>query len=160
MTKPPAACSKCKGTMSPKIHEPFHGEEGGLRLTLTEMPYVACAQGHKRFLSPSFSAQLMDLVADPDTYRDLPSAVRKGLLTKRYHCAACGQELPAAPTGRRTLEVTAEIGKASPFRIGLDVAVFKCGDCGKESIHSAAEAGNFALKAAGHAFRAADVHPT
>jgi len=160
MTKPLAACSKCKGEMSPMVHEPFHGEEGGLRLTLTDMPYAACAQGHKRFLSLSFSAQLMDLVADPDTYRDLPSAVRKGLLMKRYHCPACGQELPSAPSGRRALEVPAQIAKATPFRVAIDVPVFKCDGCGKESIHSAEATGNLALKATGHAFRTADVHPT
>ena len=160
MTKPLAACSKCKGEMSPMVHEPFHGEEGGLRLTLTDMPYAACPQGHKRFLSPSFSAQLMDLVVDPDRYRDLPSAVKKGRFAKHYHCPACGQELPSAPTGHRTLEVAAEIGKAAPFRVAVEVPVFKCGGCGKESIHSAAETGSLALKAMGNAFRTADIHPT
>lgn len=160
MTKPLAACSKCKGEMSPKVHEPFHGEEGSLRLGLFEMPFAACAQGHKRFLSVSFSANLMDLVAEPDAYRDLPAAIKKGLLAKRYHCPGCGQELPPAPSGHRAREVKAEIGKAAPFRIALEVPVFKCGGCGKESIRSAAETGSLALKAAGHAFRAADIHPT
>jgi DNA-directed RNA polymerase subunit RPC12/RpoP len=160
MTKPLAACSKCKGEMSPKVHGPFHGEEGGLRLTLTDMPYAACLQGHKRFLSASFSANLMDLMASPDTYRDLPAAVKKGLLTKHYHCAGCGQELPASPTARRAVEVAAEIGKARPFQVTVEVPVFKCGGCGKESVRSAVETGNLALKATGHAFRAADIHPT
>jgi len=59
MSKP---CSKCKGEMSPGIHEPFHGEEAGLRLTIREMPYVACAQGHKRFASIAFAAELLDLM--------------------------------------------------------------------------------------------------
>ena len=160
MTKPLAACSKCKGEMSPKVHGPFHGEEGGLRLTLVEMPYAACPQGHKRFLGASFSASLMDLVANPDTYRDVPSAIRKGLLAKRYHCPGCGQELPAAPTGHRNVELAAEIGKAAPFRIVVEVPVFQCDGCGKESVRSAAETGGLALKATGHAFRAADIHPT
>jgi hypothetical protein len=160
MTKPLAACSKCKGEMSPEVHGPFHGEEGGLRVTLSGMPYAACAQGHKRFLSTSFSANLMDLVVNPDAYRDLPSAVRKGLFTKRYHCPDCGQELPSSPTSRRTLQVAAEIKKAAPFQIAVDVPVFKCSGCGKESIHSAAETGNLALKATGHAFRSVDIHPT
>lgn len=160
MTKPLAACSKCKGEMSTKVHEPFHGEEGGLRLTLFEMPYAACGQGHKRFLSTSFSAKLMDLVADPDAYRDLPSAIKKGMFTKHYHCPGCGQELPSAPTGRLAREVKAEIGKAASFRVALEVPVYKCGGCGKESIRSADETGSLALKATGHAFRAADIHPT
>jgi len=124
------------------------------------MPFAACAQGHKRFLSTSFSAHLMDLVADPDAYRDLPAAIKKGLLTKHYHCPGCGQELPLAPTGRQAREVKAEIGKAAPFRIALEVPVFKCGGCGKESIRSPDETGGLALKATGHAFRAADIHPT
>ncbi len=160
MSKPPAPCSKCKGEMSPAVHDPFHGEEGDLRLTISEMPHVACAQGHKRFASLSFSAQLMDLIASTDNFQGIPSATKKGLLRKRYHCPRCDQELPAAPTGHVGREVVAELANSQPFKAVIQVPVFRCGGCQAESVRSVDEAAGLALKATGHAFRSIDIHPT
>ncbi|MCO5099171.1 MAG: hypothetical protein M9884_17140 [Rhodocyclaceae bacterium] len=157
MNKP---CSKCKGEMSPSIHEPFHGEEGGLRLTISDMPYDACAQGHKRFLNRTFAAQLMDLMLNPATYQKLPIATEKGFFKKTYLCPACAHELPDAPTDAQRLEVRAEIDAAQPFKVEVDVPVYTCAGCGKACIHSIKETGTLAFKATGHAYRSIDIPPT
>lgn len=156
MSKP---CSKCKGEMSPAIHEPFHGEEGGLRVTIHDMPYVACEQGHKRFVSVAFAAELLDLLRSPATHQDIPAATKKGFFTKHYLCPDCARELPESPTGQRSQEVTAELGKAQPFKVVLSIPVYKCGGCGGEHLRSAEETGTLAFKATDHAYRAIDIHP-
>lgn len=156
MSKP---CSKCKGEMSPGIHEPFHGEEGGLRVTIHDMPYVACAEGHKRFVNVAFAAELLDLLRSPATFEGIPAATKKGLFRKSYHCPDCARELPESHTGSRSQELVAELGKAQPFRVELSIPVYKCGSCGEEHIRSVDETATLAFKATDHAYRAIDIHP-
>jgi hypothetical protein len=160
MSKPQSPCSKCKGVMTVKPLETFSGEEGGVKVTIQAMPAVVCGQEHKRFLYPMFAGLLMDMMIDEETYKFAPGAVKKGLFTKRYHCPGCGQELPGAPTGKRSQEVEAAFKNADPFKFTIDVPVYKCAGCGKECIRSAEETGKLAMGATGHAYRSADVHPT
>jgi len=160
MSKPQGPCSKCKGTMTVKPLETFSGEEGGVKVTIHAMPAAVCDQGHKRFVYPLFAGSLMDLTMDEDNYKFAPSAVKKGLFTKHYHCPGCGQELPGAPTGKQPKEVQAQLKHADPFKFVIDVPVYKCAGCGKECIKSVEEAGKLAKSATGHAYRGADIHPT
>jgi len=157
MSKP---CSKCKGEMSMQILDPFQGEEGGLTLSVQQMPSLICSQGHKRFIHIEFAAQLMDLLASPDTFSSIPSAAKKGLFRKHYHCPACDVELPASPNGLQAMEVVADLPRAEPFKVRIEVPVFQCSGCGKASIHSAEESGRLAFKATEHAYRSIDIHPT
>ncbi len=53
----------------------------------------------------------------------------------------------------------AEIKKAQPFKVMVEVPVFRCGGCGEESIQSAGEVAECAFKGTGHAYRSADIHP-
>lgn len=157
MSKP---CSKCKSEMSPKVLDPFHGEEGGLKLTVTGMPAMVCAQGHKRFIHLEFAAQLMDLMMSPEVFSSIPSARKKGLFKKRYHCPRCDAELPESSGGHHRLEVVAELKKAEPFKVPVDVPLFRCGGCGKESTYSVEDVTRLAFKATDHAYRSIDIHPT
>ncbi|TRZ68338.1 MAG: hypothetical protein D4S02_03905 [Rhodocyclaceae bacterium] len=160
MSKPLAPCSKCKGEMSMKILDTFHGDSGGVKLTIHEMPYVGCAEGHKRFVHVEFAGQLMDLMMDKGTYQSVPSAEKKGFFTHTYHCSGCKLELPRASTASKTLEVIAELNKAQPLKVLVEIPVFKCGGCGKECIQSTEETAMLAVKGIGHAYRSIDIHPT
>lgn len=157
MSKP---CSKCKGEMSGCILDPFHGEQGDLKLSVHDMPSLICAEGHKRFIHIEFAGQLMDLMLSPETYHGVPVALKKGLFKKRYHCPGCDLELPESPTGSKTQEIVAELDKAQPFRVVVDLPVFRCGGCGEESIRSVEETAKLAFKATEHAYRSIDIHPS
>lgn len=159
MSNPQAPCLTCKGEMTVKPLDTFSGEEGGIKVTIHAMPAAVCPEGHKRFVYPLFAGRLMDMVMDEDTYSFVPAAVKKGLFTKRYHCPSCGQELPGAPAGSKSREMSAEFKNADPFRLQIEVPVYKCSSCGKECIHSAEETGKLAMAATGHAYRATDIHP-
>lgn len=154
-----APCLTCKGEMTVMPLAAFSGEEGGVKVTINAMPAAVCPEGHKRFVYPLFAGKLMDMVMDEETYGFVPSAVKKGLFTKRFHCPGCGQELPGEPNGRQSREMTAEFKHADPFKVQIEIPVYKCGGCGKECIQSAEATGKLAMSATGHAYRATDVHP-
>jgi predicted RNA-binding Zn-ribbon protein involved in translation (DUF1610 family) len=145
--------------MSTIVVDPFHGEEGGVKVTVYDMPSLVCPQGHKRFIYAEFAALLMDLMVSPETFQKIPGAVKKGLFKKHFHCPACGMELPTSPAGRQTQDVIAELKKAQPFKVVVDMPVFKCSGCGKECIQSAEETAKLAFKGIGHAYRSIDIHP-
>jgi len=157
MSKP---CSKCKGEMSMQVLDPFHGKEGGMTLTVDGMPSLVCDQGHKRFIHLEFAADLMDLMSNPENFGSILGATKKGLFKKHYHCPRCDAELPESPNGSQRLELVAEIKKAEPFKVLVDVPVIRCEGCGKEVIRSVEETGKQAFKATEHAYRSIDIHPT
>lgn len=158
MSKPEKPCAKCKGEMKAVQLEAFHGEDGGVKLTIQGMPAVACDQGHRRFLYPEFAALVMDFVNDPDHYDIAEQGVKKGLFRKHYHCPGCGKELPEAASAAKRVEHEAQIKHADPFKVGAEVPVFRCG-CGRESMHAREEVAHLAFKAIGHAYRSIDIHP-
>lgn len=154
-----APCLTCKGEMTVKLLDTFSGKESGVKVTIQGMPAAVCGEGHKRFIYPLFAGQLMDIAMDEDTYTFVPSAVKKGLFTKHFHCPGCGQELPGSSTGSKSREMTVEFKYADPFTFQVEVPVFKCGGCGNECIHSAEATGKLAMSATGHAYRSTDIHP-
>jgi len=159
MTKPQKPCSKCKGDMKPVTLPPFQGAEGEVKLTVIGMPAVACAQDHKRFVYPEFAALLMDFTVDTDRYDLAEPAVKRGLLRKHYHCPACGEELSSAPIAGRRGEFDVNLHDAEPFKLAVEVPVYKCASCGAECEHPREELAKLAFKAVAHAYRAIDIHP-
>lgn len=160
MSKPQGPCSKCQGEMTVSRLATFSGEEAGVKVTIQDMPAAVCGQGHKRFVYPLLAGLLMDMAMDQDNYKAVPSAVKKGLFTKHYHCPGCTMELPLAPTGHQSRELEAQFKHVDPFKVVVEFPVYRCSGCGKESIHSAEETGKLATSATGHAFRGTDIHPT
>ena len=122
------------------------------------MPALVCAKDHKRFLYPDFVTRLMDLVADPEQVAPQPPAVKRGLFRKRYHCSGCDAELPVVPKGKSERGLDASFKNAAPFKVVVQVALYKCDGCGREQVLSNEDVAGSAFKAVAHGFRAADVH--
>jgi hypothetical protein len=122
------------------------------------MPALVCAKDHKRFLYPEFVARLMDFVADPQNVAPQPPAVKRGLIKKRYHCSGCDAELPATASGKSERALDASFKNAAPFKVVIQIALHKCGGCGREQVLSNEEVAACAFKALTHGFHAADVH--
>src|SRR3989338_422431 len=93
-------CSVCRKEVSATAVEGMAGEEADVRMSIEGMPVFACAEGHRRFVTPDFAIQLMQALHGQGPVAPLPAAVQKGLLRKRLHCAACGKELGAAGAAR------------------------------------------------------------
>lgn len=152
-------CKACGGEMKVATLGSFRGEEGPVAVIVNGMPALVCANNHKRFLYPEFVTRLMDFVSNPENVAPQPPAVKRGLLKKRYHCSGCDAELPAVPTGKSERGLDASFKNAAPFKVVVQVALYKCAGCGREQVLSNEEVAGSAFKAVAHGFRAADVHP-
>jgi hypothetical protein len=62
------------------------------------------------------------------------------------------------PTGKSERGLDASFKNASPFKVVVQVALYKCEGCGREQVLSNEEVAGSAFKAVAHGFRAADVH--
>jgi hypothetical protein len=158
MTGTAKSCKACGSETKVSTLGSFRGEEGPVAVIVNGMPALVCAQNHKRFLYPDFVTRLMDFVADPEKIAPQPPAVKRGLFKKRYHCSGCDAELPEAPTGKSERGLDANLKNAAPFKVVVQVALYKCGGCGREQVLSNEEVGESAFKAVAHGFRAADIH--
>ena len=151
-------CNACGAEVKLGLLDMFRGTEGPVTVSVNAMPALICSNGHKRFVYPEFVSQLMDFTADAAMATPQPAAVRHGLFKKHYHCSGCDTELPAAPTGKSEREHVVRFEKAAPFKLMLQVDLYKCPQCAREQVLSGELAGTSAFKAIAHAFHAADVH--
>jgi len=151
-------CRECGSATKVTTLGSFRGEEGTVAVIVNGMPALVCAKDHKRFLYPDFVTRLMDLVADPEQVAPQPPAVKRGLFRKRYHCSGCDAELPVVPKGKSERGLDASFKNAAPFKVVVQVALYKCDGCGREQVLSNEDVAGSAFKAVAHGFRAADVH--
>ena len=151
-------CRECGSATKVTTLGSFRGEEGTVAVIVNGMSALVCAKDHKRFLYPDFVTRLMDLVADPEQVAPQPPAVKRGLFKKRYYCSGCDAELPAVPTGKSERGLDASFKNAAPFKVVVQVALYKCDGCGREQVLSNEDVAGSAFKAVAHGFRAADVH--
>ena len=151
-------CKECGSETTVATLSPFGGQEGPITVTVHDMPAVVCARNHRRFLSAEFVAMLLDFAADPERIGRYPSAARRGLVKKHYHCSGCDAELPAVSARTSELVLDATLPNAAPFKIVVGIALQICERCGREQVRSSDELSDSVFKAMAHGFRAADVH--
>jgi hypothetical protein len=159
MTSTSKPCKACGSETKVTTLGSFRGEEGTVAVMVNGMPALVCANGHKRFLYPEFVTRLMDFVAEPEKVAPQPPAVKRGLFKKHFHCSGCDAELPATPAKKSERELDANFKNAAPFKVVIQVALYKCDGCGREQVLSNEDVATSAFKAVAHGFRAADVHP-
>ena len=158
MTTPVKQCRDCGSETAVTALAAFSGREGPVTVTVDSMPAAVCARNHKRFLLADFAPMLVDFVADPQTISTLPSAAKRGLIRKRYHCSACGAALPAEASRTSERICDANFRKVAPFKVLVRIEVYACEACGREHVRPRDELAECAMKAIAHGFRAVDVH--
>ena len=151
-------CKECGSETKVTTLGVFRGEEGPVAVIVNGMPALVCAKDHKRFLYPEFVTRLMDFVADPEKVAPQPPAVKRGLFKRRYHCNECNAELPFTAEKKSERVLDPNLKNAAPFKVVVQVALYKCEGCGREQVMSNEEVAECAFKAVAHGFRAADVH--
>ena len=151
-------CKECGGEVKLTTLGSFRGEEGPVAVIVNGMPALVCGNNHKRFVSNEFVANLMDFVANPEAVAPQPPATRRGFFRRRYHCSECDAELPWEPARKAERGLDASFKNAAPFKIVVQVALYKCEGCGREQVLSNEDVAGSAFKAVAHGFRAADIH--
>jgi len=152
-------CRQCGSEVALTRLEHVQGEKTGVRVEFEGMPAYSCARGHRRFLTPDFPMRLIERLLKADGALAAPHAVKKGLIRKHYHCPGCGGELGAEPGTHASARHNVALSESAPFDVGLTVALFRCGACGRDCLHPADEVRTALMEAAADAFRAANVPP-
>lgn len=150
------ACKTCHAQTTPFLIEATTGEEKALALTLRELTVLVCAEGHKQFLHANFPLELLDHLIEEDETQ-LPTGNEKGLIFKHYLCGGCGGELQPKPDHSHTFTLEPGLANQPGLQIDLAMAVYKCGTCAKEQLHSLKELRALTPNALVHAFQAADI---
>jgi len=83
-------CARCSGACELKTLPSVSGEDGPLKLTVLDMPVLACAKTHKAPVHRDFMLWLIQQIRG----REAQTAAGKeeGLLFKKHVCGACGKE--------------------------------------------------------------------
>ncbi|MDH5356820.1 MAG: hypothetical protein OEY09_20435 [Gammaproteobacteria bacterium] len=154
-TKP---CNRCRGDTELMTSDSVSGEAEPLRITLKNLPLLACQQGHHQFVRPGFGAELlMHLVHEDEP--ELPAGEEKGFFRKKYLCENCSQSLEPKPDHRHTFSIEVQLKDIEPIDLELSMPVYKCSSCGKEQLHSQKEVLKLTPQALAHVFEAADIPP-
>lgn len=156
MTQTYRACRACHAPTSPRRLDAVSGAEKALSVTLRGLTVLACPEGHQQFLRADAPLELLDHLIEEDEAQ-LPAGTSKGLIFKHFFCSACGGELQPKPDHTHTFTLTPAIADQPGLEVDLTIAVYKCGTCAKEQLHSLNEVRKLTPNALAHAFQAAAI---
>ena len=151
-------CALCKKPMEHSVLPVLNGAEGACRITLANVPIMACADGHKRLPYPHYVTDLMDALARPET-AGLQVGEKRGLFRKRFRCAKCSSDIQAEHTALAEYKADLRLGDTTdPVGVALTTPVMRCGAFGNGQLSDESELMGV-FKALTDAFRSADVRP-
>ncbi len=150
-------CKLCRAEMTLQPIDPVCGKAGVLQVTLIQLPSWVCPNLHRRFAVPDFPL-LLERVAGEEMAK-LPAGEKRGVLFKHYHCRACGAKLGDGEARTETFDFDVAFKGLAPFRVELDVPVYRCVSCGKEQMRSFQKMRQLMPPAMAHAFKVAELHP-
>ena len=151
-------CALCKTPMEYRELPDLAGNEESCRVTLSGVPIMLCANGHKRLLYSSFVTELMDALARPETTA-LRVGEKHGLFRKRFRCNNCAADIPAESTTIAEYKASLRLNEVTDsVNVAFAMPVLRCGACGREQLADEDDLMQL-FKALAHAFRSADVKP-
>ncbi|HEY5632753.1 MAG TPA: hypothetical protein VIT02_03230 [Burkholderiaceae bacterium] len=156
MTDTHRACITCRGETKPKVLDSIAGEDKELAVAVRALNVLECANGHRQFTRADSPLELLKHLVEEDE-PELPAGEEKGLFFKHFHCNDCGKELLPKPDHRHTFSVEPGLPDQPGLKVDLTMAVYKCGGCGKEQLHSLKELCKLTPTALANAFRAAEI---
>ena len=127
-------CARCSGACELKTLASVPAADGPLKLTLLALPVFACAKGHQAPVHRDFMIWLIQQLRAKEG--DFAAGKEEGMLFKKHLCGACGKELAGKSERRQVFAFELRYEELAPFKVELDMPVFKCSGCGKEQIRS------------------------
>ena len=128
-------CPRCSGACELKTLPSVSGEDGPLKLSVQEMPVFACPKNHMTPVHRDFMIWLIREIREREA--QIAAGKEEGLLFKKHLCGACGKELAAKPERRQAFPYELKYEELKPFRLEIEMPVYKCTGCGKEQLRSA-----------------------
>ena len=150
-------CRQCSAPMQLQSIGTVSGEDGILKVSVSDFPALVCERGHRHFIARDFPMKLLEKLADGEK-TGLASSKKQGLLFKKYHCGKCGDPLGAEGEPRPFgFEVT--ISDAPQMRVEFTLPVYKCAGCGEQQVRDYGEVEGHVPAALAHGFQAAGLQP-
>ena len=110
------------------------GEDGPLKLTLLDFPVFACAKNHKAPVHRDFMLWLIQEIRAREA--QIKAGKEEGMIFKKYLCGECGKELVSKPERRQAFPYELKYEELAPFRLQIEMPLYKCAGCGKEQLRS------------------------
>ena len=130
-------CARCSSASSLKTLPSVAGQDGALRLELLEMPVFACEKNHKAPVHGDFMLWLIHEVRAREG--GIAAGKEEGMIFKKHLCGACGKELAAKSERRQAFAYDLKYEELAPFKLRIEMPLYRCAACGKEQIRSTKE---------------------
>ena len=127
-------CTKCFTACELKALPQVSGESGPLKLTILGLPVFACAKDHRVPLHRDFMLWLMQEIRAREA--QIAAGKEEGMIFKKHLCSACGKDLAAKSERRQAFDHELKYEEAAPFRLQIEMPLYKCTACGKEQLRS------------------------
>ena len=111
-------CARCPGACELKTLPSVSAEDGPLKLTMLALPVFRCPKDHSAPVHGDFMIWLIQQIR----------AQEGGI--------AAGKELAAKSERRQAFPCELTYEELAPFRLDLEMPMYKCTGCGKEQIRS------------------------
>ena len=133
-------CARCSGVCEVKLLGSVSGEDPPLKLTVHGMPALVCAKDHKAPIHADFMIWLIQELRVREA--QFAAGKEQGILFKKHLCGKCGKELAPKPERRQAFPFDLSYKETQPFKIDVEMPLYKCTGCGKEQIRSAKDLHN------------------
>src|SRR5688572_24458284 len=151
-------CALCKSPVDQGVLPLLEGTEESCRVTLSNVPIMLCAEGHKRLLYSNFVMELMDTLAQPET-AGLRVGEKRGIFRKRFRCIKCSSDIQGGHTAIAEFRASLRLrDMTDSVSVALTAPVMRCSSCGGEQLADERSLMQV-FKALTRAFRSADVRP-
>ena len=127
-------CSKCSDPNELKTLPSVTGLDGPLQLTVLDMPVFACAKKHKAPVHRDFMLWLIGEIRTREA--QIAAGKEAGMIFKKSLCEACGKELASKSERRQAFSYELKYEEVAPFKIQIEMPLYKCTACGKEQMRS------------------------
>ena len=127
-------CARCSGACELKALPSVSAEEGPLKLSLLEMPVFTCAKDHLAPVHGDFMIWLIQQIRAREP--EIAAGKEEGMIFKKHLCGACGKALTPKFERRQAYPYELKYEELAPFKLQIEMPLYKCTGCGKEQIRS------------------------
>ena len=138
------SCPRCSNAVQAKTLGILSVEAPPMRLTVEGMPAAGCARNHSSPVDNNFMLWLIQEMKGRESV--LPAGEEKGAIFKKFLCG-CGKELASKSERRQTFPLELAYEGYAPFKVAVEMPLYKCTGCGKEQLRSRNEARKYTSQA-------------
>jgi len=128
-------CARCSSACALKTLPSVSGEDGPLKVTVLELPVFACPKNHNAPVHGDFMLWLIHEIRAREA--QIAAGKEEGMIFKKHLCGDCGKELASKPERRQAFPYELKYEELAPFKLQVEMPLYKCSGCGKEQIRSA-----------------------